>query len=532
MVSPYQSRFKARQQEEKTKTSSFSVQLLKDKPFWIWDQTEHRQEFKKTDGQCCFNHIVGLPTKDKREFPLFDYEQILFDSLVGERSENERYDHNSSNLRDIGNFKDKHLWVLKSTGLGITEFFLRLLGWLCTKDDTFKGAQACIVTGPNIDIAIKLIKRLKAIFESKLGLVFDNKETVLELNGCQIEAYPSNHIDSFRALANPKFIFIDEGDFFRKGEQDDVRFVSERYIGKSDPYIILVSTPNRPGSLFDQIEKEPEATCIYKRLKMDYTYGLNKIYSIDEINKARQSPSFSREYDLQYLGLIGNTFHTKDIDRAIALGNKYNPNKVIVSSQRVLGIDVGWGSSAFGICLLQVANGRIEVLIADEYTRPRFQDMAEKVMDIIRGLNKRNIDPDYLDNVKVYCDAANPEFITMLKELVGETTRQEFIQDKMLYCKKHNLDLARYMTVVPVPFNQEGKNMIMHCKELLEYERPIVAINYKFDKLITSLRTCISDDLGKINKEDTSYDDILDAFRLALKGIKVLKKEKELEYND
>jgi hypothetical protein len=54
------------------------------------------------------------------------------------------------------------------------------------------------------------------------------------------EAYPSNHIDSFRALENPKFLLIDECDCFRKLEQDDFRFVSERYIGKSDPYIVLV----------------------------------------------------------------------------------------------------------------------------------------------------------------------------------------------------------------------------------------------------------------------------------------------------
>ena len=465
-----------------------------------------------------------MPQKDGIAKPLFDYEKILFDSLLGQQ----RFPSTGGNRE----FQDKHLWVLKSTGLGITEFFLRLLGWLCTKDDLFKGAQACIVTGPNIDIAIKLIKRLKAIFESKLGIIFDNKETVLELNGCQIEAYPSNHIDSFRALANPKFIFIDEGDFFRKGEQDDVRFVSERYIGKSDPYIVLVSTPNRPGSLFDTIEKEPESTCIYKRLKMDYTYGLDKIYSKEEIAKTRQSPSFSREYDLQYLGLIGNTFHTKDIDRAVELGKKYNPNRVVVEANKVLGLDPGWGSSAFGVVLLQVANGRIEVLIAEEYERPRYQDMAEKVMDIIRGLNKRNIDPDYLDNCKIYVDAANPEFITTLKELVGETTRWEYIQDKMQYCKKHNLDLARYMTVIPVPFSIAAKDMIMHTKELLEYERPLIAINPTFTKLITSLRTAISDDPGKLSKEETSFDNVLDAFRLALKGIKVVKKEREIIDSD
>ncbi len=232
---------------------------------------------------------------------------------------------------------------------------------------------------------------------------------------------------------------------------------------------------------------------------------------------------------MQYLGLIGNTFHTIDIDRAVELGKKYNPNRVIVESQKVLGLDPSWGSSAFGLVLLQVANGRIEVLLADEYERPRYQEMAEKVMDIIRGLNRRNIDPDYLDNCKIYVDAANPEFITTLKELVGETTRWEYIQEKINYCHKHNLEVARYMTVVPVPFNQEGKNMIMHTKELLEFERPLIAINPTFTKLITSLRTAISDDLGKLSKEETSFDNVLDAFRLALKGIKVIKKEKELD---
>lgn len=42
----------------------------------------------------------------------------------------------------------------------------------------------CIVTGPNIDIATKLIKRMKNIFEIKLGLTFSDKEIVVELNCC------------------------------------------------------------------------------------------------------------------------------------------------------------------------------------------------------------------------------------------------------------------------------------------------------------------------------------------------------------
>ena len=95
------------------------------------------------------------------------------------------------------------------------EFFLRFMAWLCLRNNNdYRNSQMCIVTGPNIDIAIKLIKRMKSLFERKLGLTFANKETVLELNGCRIEAYPSNHIDAYRALDNPKFILLDEADFF------------------------------------------------------------------------------------------------------------------------------------------------------------------------------------------------------------------------------------------------------------------------------------------------------------------------------
>ena len=156
---------------------------------------------------------------------------------------------------------------------------------------------------------------MKDIFERRLGIYFGNKETVLELIGCRIEAFPSNHIDSFRALDNPKFILCDESDFFRKSEQDDVGHVSERYIGKSDPYIVMVSTLNAPGGLFENIEKK--FVCI--NVKMNYNYGLGKIYTVEEIDKAKQSPDFECEYNLKYLGKIENVFSPLQIDKAVGL---------------------------------------------------------------------------------------------------------------------------------------------------------------------------------------------------------------------
>ena len=112
---------------------------LKGKEFWIWNSERHRLEDIETNGDCCFNHIIGLPKKNGVEKPLYDYEKIIFDNLQSQ----------------------KHIWIKKATGLGITEFFLRYIAWLCLRNNEYQGSQICIVTGPNIDIAIKLIKRLR-----------------------------------------------------------------------------------------------------------------------------------------------------------------------------------------------------------------------------------------------------------------------------------------------------------------------------------------------------------------------------------
>lgn len=56
----------------------------------------------------------------------------------------------------------------------------------------------CIVTGPNIEIATKLIKGLKGIFDTKSSRIFNDKETVLQVHGYSIEVYRSNHLDDFK----------------------------------------------------------------------------------------------------------------------------------------------------------------------------------------------------------------------------------------------------------------------------------------------------------------------------------------------
>ena len=66
----------------------------------------------------------------------------------------------------------------------------------------------------------------------------------------------------------------------------------------------------------------------------------------------------------------------------------------------------------------------------------------------------------------------------------------------------------------PINFNQEHKEMLGHCKMLVE--RGYIAINPAFDKLITSLRTAVAEE-NILDKESTWYCDVFDAYRLALK---------------
>ena len=59
--------------------------------------------------------------------------------------------------------------------------------------------------------------------------------------------------------------------------------------------------------------------------------------------------------------------------------------------------------------------------------------------------------------------------------------------------------------------------MLRHCNMIPEDDGGKIAINPdRFDKLITSLRTAVDND-GVLDKGATSYNDIFDAFRLALR---------------
>jgi hypothetical protein len=243
-------------------------------------------------------------------------------------------------------------------------------------------------------------------------------------------------------------------------------------------------------------------------MALDFVWGLNKIYTKAEIEKAKQSPSFPREYELQYLGLIGNVFSQLSIENCQKI--EYNPDNINPNAKKSFGVDAGFGSSKFAIVVTQFVNGKIQVIFAEEYERPNFQAMINRIWEIKQKCG-------YISNI--YTDAANPEIWESLKREFDERYDNQYVRDQFAYCKKYNLHIEDRMIVVPVPFSVEGAHMLQHAKWLMEETdedgSSLIVIDKRFDKLLTGLRTAVANEY-KLDMEVSSFNDLTDAFRLAL----------------
>jgi hypothetical protein len=245
----------------------------------------------------------------------------------------------------------------------------------------------------------------------------------------------------------------------------------------------------------------------YKILKFDFSWGVGKIYSDKDIRIAKASDSFEREYNCSFSSPEGNVFSNTSINRAIELAKKY-PDTINKAAQHSCGIDPGFGSSKFGICVLEYSDSIIKVVYAKQFERSSFNDMVQKIWEIKTMVGE-------LSNV--YIDQANVEYIEAVKQELGDNTNWQIIHDTLKRYRDMNLRIERSdMKVIPVSFREEGASMLTHCKNLLEHEDSIIAINPKYEELITSLRGAVAQEY-KLNKTETPYSDLMDAFRLAAK---------------
>lgn len=368
---------------------------------------------------------------------------------------------------------NKYIRIKKSTGLGITEFMLRWIAWKCFNDEKLKAkhvdVDVVIITGPRLELAVQLIDRLKKLFDYN----FETKNTVCELNGLRIEAFPSHHVESARGLS-PSIIYLDEADFFPVRQQIEVRSVAERYIAKSDPYIIMVSTAYNPGGLYDTMDREDK---FYKLIEWNYEVGLKAgIYTAEQIEMARKTPSFEREYNLQYGVGVGNLYPSAVLDQLVEIYDlTFGPGA------KVRCIDPAYGSSKFAILEAELTDGIIYPKFAKQFDRPSPTAITQQIVE-------RNTTNPMLTLV----DSAHPGLIRDLQD--------------------------RNVMVREIKFNQELSNMTIAGVTAVK-EKKVRFHPDECRQLIAQLKAVELNDRGHPDKTKLNFD-LGDTFQMAANHFK------------
>jgi len=426
-----------------------------------------------------FNEIIGLPEKNGKEYPIFDYEIQL--------------------VKDI--LSHQHTWVKKAAGLGITEIVLRFIAWVSITDPKMEGKQVHIISGTGMNFANDLKVRLEKLFERRYpDLFLNSKFTELILNKTRIKVFPTKQIKDLRGHVDVSYIFIDEADYYDKAEQDELPFVIKRYEEKCDATIIMVSTPNRPDGLFAAIEAGEVFRNFFHKVFLGYQVGLNKIYDTEFIERERHEPEFEREYNLKYLGKVGNVFSAIDIDTAIQLGEQYKNIEISPYNILLAGVDPAFGSTSKAALTMVEFNKELDlvrVVLNEEWNQTTPSTIA---------LYMHQLHAQYPNNLWFYIDGSGRSLINEAKVMFNEVIKKDD--------KDYRTTTSK---IIPINFTTEHKKLLEHCHYLIAKGR--VAIPKQYTNLITSLRTAWAEEWN-LNKDESVNNDALDSLRLALREIK------------
>ncbi|MDQ3840532.1 MAG: hypothetical protein M3297_14840 [Thermoproteota archaeon] len=164
-----------------------------------------------------------------------------------------------------------------------------------------------------------------------------------------------------------------------------------------------------------------------------------------------------------------------------------------------------------GKVVSRFVNGKVQIVYSREFERPVFQDILDTIWQLKRkcGNNLKNI----------IMDAANTELYTALCNEFNQNPSLQYLKDKQNLCKTSRTSLERYLFVVLIPFNPQGRNMLNHTQRIISEKNEdgtaLVGIHKQFEDLIISCRSAYAVE-DKLDKERTVHADTFDALRLNL----------------
>jgi hypothetical protein len=177
------------------------LQRLEGVPFYIWNESEENKLKRHSKGQYTFNELIGLPQRDGEEMILMPYQHELYELLKTHR----------------------FCWIKKSRGVGMSEFFLRLILYNCFNKYP-PHSQICICVGPSQRLAEDLLTRFKNLIQNKLSPNFfdRSRSTEATINTVRVIAIPSFHSSVLRSRDMVKFIYIDESAYIPEFQQREI----------------------------------------------------------------------------------------------------------------------------------------------------------------------------------------------------------------------------------------------------------------------------------------------------------------------
>jgi hypothetical protein len=351
------------------------------------------------------------------------------------------------------------------------------------------------------------LNRIRAMFLHKLGLIFEGSQDSIKLNGIRIEGKPSHHIDILRSETNVSFILLSEAAFFPLQDSENILSGTLRFRSKSDSYVVLESTPNRPGDLLDRIYNYPDSLeyQTFEKIKLGWQLGYDSgHFDKNLIHQQMKTVGWEREYNLKWIGTASNIFSQQSIDSA--LNSEYDL-RGIPAAPKAIGIDpnLSGQNSGFAFTVLQASYNKIQVLNSKQFTESiDFTAMMNHCISLMR---------QYGNVHNIFIDAAVPVIWQGIARLLNERTDYQQHIKELEQWRYSEQAILRARKTHPVAFGPNHKMMLSNLKYYLD--SGTLQINECFKELIISLRSAQAIEYD-LQKTETSYSDLLDSLRLGL----------------
>jgi len=147
--------------------------------------------------------------------------------------------------------------------------------------------------------------------------------------------------------------------------------------------------------------------------------------------------------------------------------------------------------------ITKVPKDIIRLVFAEEYEKPS----ASFIVDLCRKLRRQ-----FNYHTAFFIDSSAPFLIRDLRASVNEDTDNSV------------KDISKEDIFQPVVFQQSHKNLLSNLEHLVS--KGYLAINPKFDKVITALRSAYSVEWD-YKKDQSEYDDSCDALMLSCRGYNI-----------